>query len=128
MDTFELAGSVEGLQIPFAFTADGNIVASNYADMIGLWHTDTGELLLPFTEGEVGAGYDPKFTVLSPDGRILALRNQFRTLELRDMNTGLLLWTSPSANITSAAFSPDGRLLAIGNQDGTISLWGLEPS
>jgi WD40 repeat protein len=127
MDTFELAGSVEGLQNPFTFTADGNIVASNHTDIIALWHTDTGDLLLPFTEGDVGAGYDPKFAALSPDGRILALRNQFRTLELWDMSSGQLLWASASAYVTSAAFSPDGRLLATGNQDGTLSLWGLEP-
>lgn len=125
LNTFELVRSVEGLQRPVTFTADGNIVASNDTGTKGLWHTGTGDLLLPFTGGDVGMRYDPKVAALSPDGHILALRNQFDSLELWDMSTGQALWAS--GHVTSVAFSPDGRLLATGHRDGTLSLWGLRP-
>ena len=118
MDTFELVRSVEGLQLPVTFTADGNIVASNDTGTTGIWDIDTGELLLPFTGGDAGMGYYPSVAALSPDGRILALGNQ-----LWDMSTGQFLWTSDQG--AAVAFRPDGRLLATVNGDGTLSLWGL---
>jgi WD40 repeat protein len=118
MDTFELVRSVEGLQLPVTFTADGHIVASDHTGTTGIWDIDTGELLLPFTGGDAGMGYYPSVAALSPDGRILALGNQ-----LWDMSTGQFLWTSDQG--AAVAFSPDGRLLATVNGDGTLSLWGL---
>ena len=132
LDTFTLVRTLPGLFSPVTFSADGHIVAFDHTGSKGIWDIDTGDLLLPFTGGDEGAGYDPKVAALSPDGRILALRNDLSTgydlgtLELWDMSTGQVLWAS--GDVTSVAFSPDGRLLATGNGDGTLSLWGLNPA
>jgi WD40 repeat protein len=125
LDTFTLVRTLPGLFDPVTFNADGHVVASGPAVTTGLWRTDTGDLLLPFSEEDVGMVYDPRGAALSPDGQILALRNRFDSLELWDMSTGQVLWASD--HVTSVAFSPDGRLLATGNRDGTLSVWGLRP-
>jgi WD40 repeat protein len=130
MVTFELVRSVEGLQLPVTFTADGNIVASDHTGTTGIWNIDTGDLLLPFTGGDAGMGYSPRVAALSPDGRILALPTGYGALELRDMRTGQLLraFGETTPGVGSIVFSPDGRLLATINGDGTLSLWGLNSS
>ncbi len=125
LETFTLLRTLPGLSAPVTFSADGHIVASGPAVTTGLWRADAGDLLLPFSEGDVGMGYDPRGAVLSPDGQLLALRNRSDFLELWDMSTGQVLWAS--GHVVSVAFSPDGRLLATGNRDGTLSLWGLRP-
>lgn len=124
-DSFTLVRTLPGLFDPVTFSGDGHIAASGPNATEGLWRTDTGDLVLPFSEGAVSRGYDPQVAALSPDGHLLGLRNRVNALELWNMSTGQVLWATK--DVTSVAFSPDGRLLATGNLDGSVSVWGLTP-
>lgn len=125
LDTFTLVRALPGLFDPVTFSSDGHIAASGPNATRGLWRTDTGDLLRPFSEGDVSMRYDARVAALSPDGRLLAIRNRVNSLELWDMSTGQVLWDSK--DVTSVAFSRDGRLLATGNLDGTLSVWESRP-
>ena len=95
---------------------------------IKLWNLYTGKLireLLVFDRRQ------PSLTctlALSPDGRILAGRND-EAIKLWELASGRLIHqTSRDHNGTvySIAFSPDGKMLASGLKDG-IELWYLPP-
>jgi len=68
----------------------------------------------------------------SPDGKILALGNNDRTITLMNTTT-LKLFGQPYSNqnknqnsvAESLAFSPDGKILASGHRDGGVYLWDV---
>ncbi len=80
---------------------------------------------------------------LSPDGKILATGHADGTIQLWNMESGLLInafkahlsiksemsygnpW--PEEGISDIKFSPDGALLVSSASDGTIRLWGVKP-
>src|SRR6185312_13509864 len=94
------------------------------AAFLATWRTDTGALVGPPRELEVGTGtgrsdqlaFSPDGTQLAagvPDGRVLVL----------DTATGATTQTlSPPSGATSVAFAPNGTL-ATGTAAGTVDMW-----
>jgi DNA-binding SARP family transcriptional activator/WD40 repeat protein len=132
-----LLGRPEAIQA-LAFSPDGGRLAASDrnetrptldvpalpAAFLATWRTDTGTLVGPPRELEVGAGtgrsdqlaFSRGGTLLAagvPDGRVLVL----------DTATGATTQTlSPPSGATSVAFAPNGTL-ATGTAAGTVDLW-----
>ncbi|WP_019500718.1 NB-ARC domain-containing protein [Pseudanabaena sp. PCC 6802] len=88
---------------------------------LGLWHVQTGELLMTF------AGHTAQIwsVAFSPDGQTLASGSRDRTIKLWDVRTGRCWQTldGHAGDIWSVAFSPDGKMLATGGDDCKVRLW-----
>ncbi len=58
---------------------------------------------------------------LSPDGSRIATYTFFNGIEVRDMNDGSLLWSSPpTVSDAKVAFTADGSRLAVGGSNGVV--------
>jgi DNA-binding SARP family transcriptional activator/WD40 repeat protein len=132
-----LLGRPEAIQA-LAFSPDGSLLAASDrnethptpdlpalpAAFLATWRTDTGTLVGPPRELEVGAGtgrsdqlaFSPNGALLAagvPDGRVLVL----------DLASGATTQTlSPSSGATSVSFAPNGTL-ATGTAAGTVDFW-----
>jgi WD40 repeat protein len=70
-------------------------------------------------------------TAISPDGRILAIADRMKIIQLwdleRDVTLGPLINPATTATVQAGlGFSPDGKTLAIGRTDGAIELWDVK--
>src|SRR6185312_2292639 len=94
------------------------------AAFLATWRTDTGTLVGPPRELEVGAGTGRSDQLaFSPDGRLLAAGIPDGRVLILDPASGATTQTlSPSSGATSVAFAPDGTL-ATGTAAGTVDLW-----
>jgi WD40 repeat protein len=92
--------------------------------ILGLWHVQTGDLLMTF-EGHAAQIWSVAF---SPDGRTLASSSRDRTIKLWDVKSGQCLKTLQGhiGDIWAVAFSPDGNILATGGDDRTVRLWDVD--
>jgi WD40 repeat protein len=92
--------------------------------ILGLWHVQTGDLLMTF-EGHAAQIWSVAF---SPDGRTLASTSRDRTIKLWDVQSGQCLKTLQGhmGDIWSVAFSPDGSVIATGGDDRTVRLWDID--
>ena len=64
--------------------------------------------------------------VLSPDGKTLASADNANSVQLWDVESGMLQYTLKAAiSFQVLAFSPDGSLLATGSADGIVRLWDI---
>jgi WD40 repeat protein len=65
--------------------------------------------------------------VFSPDGKLLAVAEQFGALAVYEVATGNVLHRFTARMGTGAAlvFSPDGKVLASGTDNGAVQLWDL---
>jgi DNA-binding SARP family transcriptional activator/WD40 repeat protein len=132
-----LLGRPEAIQA-LVFSPDGSLLAASDrnethptpdipalpAAFLATWRTDTGALVGPPQELEVGAGagrsdqlaFSPDGTLLAagiPDGRVLVL----------DTAGGATTQTlNPPSGATSLAFAPNGTLVT-GTAAGTVDLW-----
>ncbi|MCK9620637.1 MAG: DUF4082 domain-containing protein, partial [Methylobacter sp.] len=104
----------------FAFSQDGNTLASISTNSIRLWDVTSGDarLILP----ESGQVTDLAF---SPDGKSLATVSQDSRITLWDSQSGSItqVITGHQNGVNAIAFSPDSTTLAIGGQDAQIDLW-----
>jgi WD40 repeat protein len=93
-------------------------------NILGLWHVQTGELLVTF-EGHVAQIWSVAF---SPDSQTLASSSRDRTIKLWDVESGQCLKTLQGhvGDIWAVAFSPDGSTLATGGDDRTVRLWNID--
>jgi WD40 repeat protein len=92
--------------------------------ILGLWHVQTGELLITY-EGHTAQIWSVAF---SPDGRTLASSSRDRTIKLWDVQSGQCLKTlqGHAGDIWSVTFSPDGSVIATGGDDRTVRLWDID--
>ncbi len=64
--------------------------------------------------------------VLSPDSKTLASADNANSVQLWDVESGMLQYTLTAATSFQAlAFSPDGSLLATGSSDGILRSWDI---
>lgn len=103
------------------FTPDGSrVFASNYGQepKILVWDRGNGGLLRAQTMG--GNGFD---VTLSADGKMFALVNKQKRLELRTSDTGLLVREfpkGPTGKLWAVALSADAGRLAAAGDDGLV--------
>ncbi|MFZ5857937.1 MAG: WD40 repeat domain-containing protein [Chloroflexota bacterium] len=113
----------EGWVRSVAFTPDGgSLITVADDDTVRIWEVGTGSLLSTI-ENLTGA----RVLAVSPDGEMLAVGLQNKTIELRRLPDGELLQTLSGHNdwVRSLAFSPDGQKLASGAFDATACLWDV---
>ena len=109
-------GAAAGL---LAFQPGGDALLVVAGRMILLWNWRDGRLL-PWSEGLSGA----VTACFSPDGKSIALALGSGEVQIRDVASGAVAVTLPSAADTrSLAFSPDGTLLAVGSP--AVRLWDV---
>ena len=94
------------------------------AAFLATWQTDTGALVGPPRELEVGSGTGRSDQLaFSPDGSLLAAGIPDGRVLVLDTASGATTETlSPPSGATSVAFAPNGTL-ATGTAAGTVDLW-----
>jgi WD40 repeat protein len=107
-----------------ALSGEGRTLAVAGGDkVVRLWELSTGRALCSFQAAGPVA--------FSPDGKILAANNPFRTtLYLWDAATGKLLNSSVghTSPVDMLAVSANGTRIASGSRDGAILLWQVVPA
>ena len=125
-----------------AFSPNGATIAtlSSGDNTVRLWDTQTGEHKIIFTGGTdlaVSTGGPPDYATsaafppnvvslaFSPDGNILAIGSEDKTVRLWDAQTGKNknTLTGHTDSVRAIAFSPDGRTIATASKDNTVRLW-----
>lgn len=129
-ETLAVVSHLEGKEGgSIAFSPDGTMLASGgsgfWADSevsaVRLWRVADGALLRIFEEHIVVVDL-----AFSPDGTKLAAEHDDNTIQLWQVDDGLLLHTlkGPAEwDRFDMAFSPDGNVLAWGGEDGEVLLW-----
>ena len=118
----ELDSDLEVYQV--AVSPDAKTIAM-WADKITLWDIVSDEQLYVFenyynsSTGEIVA--------LSPDGLLLAYATAEKTIQIRDVQTGELVFSSEKhpESISGIKFSPDGQRLISGALDGWVRVWDV---
>ena len=111
----EYAGSRDN----FAFSPDGNTIATGIDGTVRLWDVNTKTEIATLT------GPDWVYSVaFSPDGNTIATGTD-GTVRLWDVNTKTEIATLGHKSARSLAFSPDGNTIAIANHDKTVRLWDV---
>lgn len=108
----------------FAFSADGNTLASASGNNILLWDVNTREQRNNFeaVEGIAALAFSPDERTLASSGAdgLIQVWNLVPTPQVQTTFSG------HQGSIHVLMFSPDGKTLASGSGDGTILLWNIE--
>jgi hypothetical protein len=65
--------------------------------------------------------------VFSPDGRLLAFRDDKGAVQIVDLSTlKPARGTGDASSLSCVSFAPDGKTLATGDADGVVKLWDVE--
>ena len=89
---------------------------------IQMWNAVTGKRLLTLT----GHTRRIKSLVFSPDGKMLASSDEYRTIKLWNMDTATSHATFKAPDSFYAlSFAPNGKLLASGGYGGSVRLWNV---
>ena len=120
VDQFILKGyPTAGLNVRFAFSADGEMLATGREDgLVHMWDlTESKKIRHRFTVN--GHKHNIRTLAFSPDGKMLASGGKDRTLRLWRVAEGTLLFTSTAhkSRVNAVAFSPDGKILASGGNE-----------
>jgi WD40 repeat protein len=110
-----------GLLLRLLFSPDGRRVITNSRRSVGVWDTARGIRLASGWEQAGGI----RVVTFSPDGRLLALGLEDRTIRICDGQTGedRACLRGHEAAVETLAFAPDGQFLASGADDRTVRLW-----
>ena len=124
MDRFTLEGYPKsGLNVKFAFSADGKMLATGGEDgVVHMWALiESQKIRHRFTVK--GHKHNIKTLAFSPDGKMLASGGQGGRLCLWRVADGASLFTSTAHKslIHAVAFSPDSKILASGGKE--LYLW-----
>ena len=108
----------------FAFSPDGNILASAYGGKARLWDVASGELINELS-GHTDLIYALAF---SQDGRSLLSASNDNTIRIWDVNgkRSLKVFSGPSDGTSKLCFSPDGRSFYSVSGDQAIRLWSVD--
>jgi len=105
---------------PAAFSPDGRLLAATKGTTVRIWNV-AGDYLVR----EVPSLSIPLLLAFSPDGSVLAVLLDDKTVELRKVESGAVLaqFVAGERRLEAVGFSPDGRLLATGSADRFAALW-----
>ena len=95
-----------------------------YEDFIQIWNIVTGNYIsVSIYDDNRG----DTVIEISPDSKLLAIRGENSTIQLRDMTTGKLVkeFTGPIDVALCITFSIDSKLLASGSYDHSIRIWDI---
>lgn len=105
-------------------THDRHSAATHRISLIHTFDAATGEQV-----GEV-LEFDAMISSsrLSPDGRTIALGMQNGQIKLRDIESGVTVYTldGHSGDVFSLAYSPGGAAIVAGDREGNLSVWDTE--
>lgn len=89
----------------------------NYKPFIGVWDVASGKLARRI-DGDLSAGHD-KAAALSPDGKLLALGTEDKSVRLIEISTGNIVGEigDKDGAVKALAFSPDAHKLLIAIDD-----------
>lgn len=107
-----------------AFTPDGRSLAGWYDGQFTIWNLETWlvektlNINLPLVQDGLA---------FSPDGRLLAVPDSENSVNIWDMETGLLIrsFSGQTEPISGIFFSPDGENLVAGSFDDSIRVWDV---
>jgi RNA polymerase sigma factor (sigma-70 family) len=106
-----------------AFSNDGKLLASGSSDKTAkLWNVTTLEEVATLRTSEFKS---IRALAYAPDGNSVGIAMEDKTVQLRDAQTGDLLFNldGHDGTVNCLAFSPDGQTLASGGTDKTVRLW-----
>jgi WD40 repeat protein len=108
----------------FAFSNNGQTLATGGADSIRLWNVWTNQCIKTFDESSTRV----RTLAFSPDGKTLVGSNDNQSIKTWDVESGkclISIKTAPTGAIWAVKFSPDGKTVISCGTD-KIQLWNLE--
>ncbi len=119
-----IAKSTDGSRVRIVkWVPQNNLIAAGIWDAVLVWNATTGRVLHRLK----GHTNIVASMAVSPDGRIIASKNDDASIQLWDVETGEAInrLVGHTHSVNSIAFSPDGTKIASGSTDNTVRLWDV---